>query len=142
MQAIKATINKKDLNPRANGQVERYVATVSNLLASEQKGENLKGWPNVLNKVQLAINCTVQKYTGFSPIHLLTGIDVGVSPVQYLIRSLPQLDDEIDLAKDRLPYERLRNNAIEQKKRFDRLRVNTRVYKVGDLVFVQQQNPR
>ena len=50
--------------PRANGQVERYVSTVLNLIRTEIKDKT--EWPNNLTKLQHSFNTTVPKTTDFS----------------------------------------------------------------------------
>jgi hypothetical protein len=79
--------------PRANGQVERYVATVITLLAVEI--QKVSEWTSVVPKVQLTLNSTVQKTTGFTPLHLLIGADTNVPQVQSLvkIREIARLSD-------------------------------------------------
>ncbi|KAH0811885.1 hypothetical protein GEV33_010906 [Tenebrio molitor] len=129
--------------PRANGQVERYsyVATVITLLAVEI--QKVSEWTSVVPKVQLTLNSTVQKTTGFTPLHLLIGADTNVPQVQSLVDSVPQNVIKIDLRQDRdLAYERLRVNARTQKERFDKARRDNKTFAVGTFVFLQQQNPR
>ncbi|XP_076660006.1 uncharacterized protein LOC143363281 [Halictus rubicundus] len=59
--------------PRANGQAERYVSTIVNLLTAElSRGTE---WPSKLSKIQLSLNTTIQKSTGFSPTRLLFGVE-------------------------------------------------------------------
>jgi hypothetical protein len=124
--------------PRSNGQVERYVATVITLLAVEI--QKVSEWTSVVSKVQLTLNSTVQKTTGFTPLHLLIGADTNVPQVQSLVDSVPQNVIKIDLRQDRdLAYERLRINARTQKERFDKARRDNKTFAVGTFVFLQQQ---
>lgn len=66
--------------PRGNGQVERYVSTITNMLSTTCI--DASDWPSVLSKVQLSLNTTVQKSTGFSPMRLLIGKNANVPTVQ------------------------------------------------------------
>lgn len=51
---------------RANGQVERYMRTIMNLLRIETR---LRAeWPSVLWKIELVLNTTIQKTTNTSPL--------------------------------------------------------------------------
>ena len=48
--------------PRGNGQVEKYVKTVLNLLRT--KIGNKAEWPLTITKIQTTLNTTIQKTTG------------------------------------------------------------------------------
>lgn len=131
--------------PRGNGQVERYVSTVTNLLNTACNNDS-SDWPNELWRVQQSINTTTQKSTGFSPLRLLIGIDANIPPIQALLDDV--LDGNppvppINIQADReLAYERLIQVAEKFKKRFDSTRRNNVVFAVGDLVYVSQEHRR
>lgn len=126
---------------RANGQAERYVSTVLNMLTCEVLQG--KGWSSVLAKMQLVLNTTVQKSTGFRPLELLTGMRTQVAEVTLLGENLPESDEPIDVVKLRETVEeRLRFNALRQSARFDRMRRNNSNYEVGDIVYMQEQRTR
>lgn len=129
--------------PRANGQVERYVSTVINMLNATCNGS--PDWPNGLWKVQQTINTTTQKSTGFSPLHLLIGVDANIPCVQTRLNDV--LDDhseaDIDLRADReLAKQRLTLMEDKFKRRFDRVRRDNKNYQLGDTVFVNQEHRR
>ncbi|CAK9806275.1 Retrovirus-related Pol polyprotein from transposon 297 [Anthophora plagiata] len=126
--------------PRANGQAERYVATVTNLLSIETK----KGteWPNKLAKLMLSLNTTLQKSTGFSPSRLLFGLETGPGNVMRAEEHLPA-NDRIDVAHDRsVAGKRLEENAVSQEARFNRMRINNIEYKEGDAIFLKPAGNR
>ncbi|XP_015435727.1 PREDICTED: uncharacterized protein LOC107191251 [Dufourea novaeangliae] len=127
--------------PRANGQAERYVATVTNLLTVEiKKGTE---WPNKLAKLMLTLNTTVQKTTGFSPSRLLFGLDQGPGTVVRIEEQLPPTGEEIDVMRDRdVAAKRLEENAVNQDARFNKTRRNNIEYKEGDTVFVKPGDNR
>lgn len=57
--------------PRANGQIERYNATI--LDASRTSSKTEKEWAKILGKIQFALNNSVNSTTGKSPNELLMG---------------------------------------------------------------------
>lgn len=126
---------------RANGQAERYVATVLNLLACEvSRGSE---WSSKIYKIQLSLNTTIQKSTGCTPIELLTGLRSEVPSIRQLNKGLPEIASDIDIQELRkTAEERLRNNALKTKRRFDRMRRNNMQIKEGDIVYVQCQRTR
>ena len=85
--------------PRGNGQVERYVKTVLNLLRTEidDKAE----WPQIITKIQTTLNMTIQKTTGFTLIYLLTGVEGNTPDIRKLTESIPTGDISQNLEKDR-----------------------------------------
>ncbi|XP_038221969.1 uncharacterized protein LOC119839641 [Zerene cesonia] len=129
--------------PRGNGQVERYVGTVINMLTTSLN--ELSEWPNVLWKVQQSLNTTVQKSTGFSPMRLLIGQEGNTPSIQARLSEV--IDDSIQPAINlemdrRLAQQRLKNVADKFKKRFDTTRRINKVFKVGDIVYVSQDHRR
>ncbi|CAG4988435.1 unnamed protein product [Colias eurytheme] len=77
--------------PRANGQIERLMRTIKDHLSAIAQTEN-RTWINKLGEVQLAINCTKSKATGYSPLELLIG-KISAPPA---INQLCVLDNYID----------------------------------------------
>lgn len=129
---------------RENGQVERYVSTVVNMLST--KCNNLSDWPNDLWKVQQSINTTVQKSTGFSPIRLLIGKNANIPTVQARLNEISSdhaNGPSFDIRADReLAHSRLIEVAQKFKERFDAVRRNKKYYRVGDIVYVYQDHRR
>lgn len=104
--------------PRGNGQVERYVGTVVNLLRTEV--DNKSDWPSIIHKIQTSLNTTVQKSTGFSPIYLLTGVDGNTPDINAITELIPK-DPPNNLLNDRnLAYERMRKQGNSAKDLFDK----------------------
>lgn len=129
--------------PRGNGQVERYVATVINMLTATIN--DTSEWPNTLWNVQQSLNTTIQKSTGFSPIRLLIGREGNIPSIQ---AHLDNLTDEstqpvIDVNADRdLARRRLTEVAIKFKDRFDTTKRNNKIFSIGDVVYVNQDHRR
>lgn len=120
--------------PRGNGQVERYVSTVLDLLRSEitDKSE----WTSAIFKVQTALNTSVQKTTGFSPLYLLTGQNDSNSDIRALTTSVFAIDDNSNLKNDRvLAHQRIKRKADLSKTLFDTSRKNDKNIVVGDFVY-------
>lgn len=127
--------------PRGNGQVERYVRTVVNMLNTTCNGSS--DWPSGLWKVQQSINTTVQKSTGFTPIRLLIGCNTNIPSIQSCLSDVDAVEPNIDVRADReLAYQRLRSEANNLKTRFDLKRRNSKNYEVGNTVFVNQDHRR
>lgn len=127
--------------PRGNGQVERYVATVIDMLNTACSGSS--DWPSGLWKVQQSINTTVQKSTGFTPIHLLVGCNANIPCIQAYLNDVPISEGNIDLRADReLAYQRLCQEANKFKTRFDIVRRDNKVFDIGNIVYVNQDHRR
>lgn len=118
---------------RANGQVERYVDTVANLLRTNL--ETNTDWTKYVSRVQLALNTTVNKTTGYSPLKVLTGITGRTPDVGALLRDLeiePQFDD-LEAIRS-LVSERTEENAKRMKVRFDANKCKPTKLKIGQKV--------
>ncbi|XP_066251424.1 uncharacterized protein, partial [Euwallacea similis] len=125
--------------PRGNGQVERYVGTVTNLLRAEIT--NKTEWPNVIQKLQNTLNTTAQKTTGFSPVYLLTGVEGSSPDVKTLTASISLKDVPNNLLSDReLAYERMKKQADLAKNLFDKKRRSNKVFVIGDYVYHPSDN--
>lgn len=130
--------------PRSNGQVERYVFTVTDMLNTMCNGQS--DWPNVLWKVQQSINTTIQKSTGFTPLRLLIGVDANIPAVQARLDDVLNENDRqrpINLEADRdKAKQRLIQVAAKFKERFDATRRNKINFNIGDVVYVSQDHRR
>lgn len=127
--------------PRGNGQVERYVSTVTDMLNTTCNG--VSDWPSELFKVQLSINTTVQKSTGFAPMRLLLGCEGNIPSIQACLNDVHASEPDINLNADRqLAYDRLSSEANKFKNRFDAVRRNNATFEIGNLVYVNQDHRR
>lgn len=93
---------------RANGQVERYMRTLMNLIRIETRIKT--EWPSTLWKIQLVLNTTMQKSTKMSPLQILIGIETSTPLIQSALT---------DLSKDLTP---VRNLTLDRKRLAERLR--------------------
>lgn len=127
--------------PRGNGQVERYVSTVIDMLNTSCNGSS--DWPNGLWKVQQSINTTIQKSTGFTPIRLLIGCNANIPCIQSRLNDVNAFEQNVDLRADReIAYQRLCVQANNFKTRFDKVRRNNKNFQIGDKVYVNQNHRR
>lgn len=127
--------------PRGNGQVERYVSTVIDMLNTSCNGS--PDWPSSLWKVQQTINTTVQKSTGFNPIRLLIGCNGNIPSIQARLDDVVVPEPTIDLRADReLAFERLTRESEKFKNRFDKVRRDNKNFVLGNVVYVNQDHRR
>ncbi|CAH0726167.1 unnamed protein product, partial [Brenthis ino] len=127
--------------PRGNGQVERYITTVIDMLNTTCNGSS--DWPSGLWKVQQSINTTIQKSTGFTPIRLLIGCNANIPCIQAHLNDVSVTECTMDVRADRqLAYQRLCELANKFKTRFDSVRRDNKTFEVGNIVYVNQDHRR
>lgn len=123
--------------PRANGQVERVMSVLTNMLTAIEITE--RSWQDAVADIQLAINSTINRVTKSSPLELMIG-KIGrplnlVIPTQAITGS-----QEVDLEKQRkLASTNMIASAIYDKKRFNKGKAKIKPFSVGDLVFIQNE---
>ncbi|CAK1552550.1 unnamed protein product [Leptosia nina] len=124
---------------RANGQVERVMATLKNGLTMIKNYET-PDWHTALESLQLALNCTIHRTTGTAPLTLLTRRRNCV-PAELL--NLVNLDNEsVDIvALERHVHKRVTELSAKDKLRFDKGRAKIHKFQRGDFVLVKN-NPR
>lgn len=125
---------------QANGQVERYIRTVLNMIRIETSNKNSL-WSDLLWKLQLVLNITKQKTTKSSALNLLIGTEATTPVIRSLIRDLavenanPNREAWREICRSRAG-ELLRRNQDQQDVRVNRHRESPKVFKLNDLVFV------
>lgn len=124
----------------ANGQAERYVRTVLNLIRVESYNKN-SAWSEALRKIQLVLNMTKQKTTQVSALYLLIGVNATTPIIRALIRdvavenSSPNHEAMREMGRNRAK-DLLDKNKDQQDRHVNRRRHPPRVYKLNDQVFV------
>lgn len=124
---------------RANGQVERVMATLKNALIMI-KNYDTPNWHTALESLQLAFNCTVHRTTGAAPLTLLTRRQNCVPPE---LLNLVNLDNStVDMeALERHVHRKITEQSAKDKERFDRGRAKIHNFQRGDFVLIKN-NPR
>ncbi|KAG7311517.1 hypothetical protein JYU34_002562 [Plutella xylostella] len=124
----------------ANGQVERYVRTVLNMIRIEANHKK-QSWSGTLWKLQLVLNITKQKTTQTSALNLLIGTDATTPVIRALVREVaiednsPNREALREISRDRA-RRLLRDNQEAQDSYANRHRRPPREFDVDDLVFV------
>jgi transposase InsO family protein len=121
---------------RANGQVERQMETLKAILTAIEI-ESEQNWQDSLGEVQLALNSTTHRVTGFSPAEILFGTSIRSLDLQKIRHILAEEEEE------NLPLSEIRRIAAEnilKTSQSDTLRKNVgkatiKPFRVGDFVF-------
>lgn len=124
----------------ANGQVERYVRTVLNMLriaVNHRKSE----WADEIWQLQLILNLTKQKTTQTSALNLLIGHESATPAIRALVRDV-SLNSDTDNRESRREMlrqrtaERLTRNQAQQDASVNKERHTPRIFHKNDMVFV------
>ncbi|CAK1552936.1 unnamed protein product, partial [Leptosia nina] len=121
---------------RANGQVERIMRTLKCLLTIVENDPN-KTWRDELPGVQLALNSTRSRVTGYSPTELMFGIQaqsLGISTLSTHAEPEPRLD--LDIIRHKAS-ENIKKAASSEEKRFNQGRAKVKPFNAGDFVFIK-----
>ena len=127
--------------PRANGQVERINATVTNVLAKLCIDEPTK-WYKHVEKVQRAMNSTFQRSIGRSPFELMTGVKMRDETEVGLVDLLNQeVVESYESDRGQMRHEakqQILKVQDENRRSFNRRRRPARSYAVGSLVAIKR----
>lgn len=116
--------------PRANGQVERQMRTLKDHLTAISLTQS-RVWVNKIGELQLALNCTKSKATGYSPLELLLG--KRCSPPA--IEQIALVNEDINKDEIRLDAKhRMVETAEKNKIRFDSKCAKIKPFLEGDFV--------
>lgn len=121
---------------RANGQVERVMRTLKNLLTIIENDVN-KVWRDELGEVQLALNSTRSRVTGFTPTELMFGVraqSLGMSQISTNIDTPSRAD--LDAIRNQASANILKA-ASSQEQLFNRGKAIVKPFEQGDYVFVK-----
>ena len=134
--------------PQCDGGAERLIRTVTSVIA--KIAEEQKEWGQYLPKVLLALRASSHETTGFSPSMLMFGRELRL-PIDAMRDDPPsgQPSDYPSFAKKqgeilqevrRRLEENLKTNLRHQKDIYDaRCKGNSRPYRVGDLVWLEEK---
>lgn len=120
---------------RANGQVERVMSTLKNMLTAVEVGNN-KSWQDALPEVQIALNSTINRVTKSSPLELLIG--KVARPLDLLTLDDDTINNNVNLAEVRLrAADAIKNSAVTEKQRFDKTKAKINRFKIDDFVLLE-----
>lgn len=119
---------------RANGQVERIMKVIKDNMSVVELN---KPWHTAIQELQLAINCSVSKSTGKSPMEMLFGKKCSPPSIKLI-----QIDDDEvtdDLNSMRLACkDRMDERSFKDKSRYDQGKAKIHPFKVGDFVLMRR----
>lgn len=127
---------------QSNGQVERYMRFVSNLLRVQ--ADCTVQWSSMVSRIQLVINSTVHKTTKRTPLQILFGCDNRLPEISRIIENAS--DDKLPLVTmerekwRQFVNRRLSENATAQDNYAKRnSSTSTKSYNVGDFVLISRE---
>ncbi|XP_013133947.1 PREDICTED: uncharacterized protein LOC106099826 [Papilio polytes] len=120
---------------RANGQVERVMSTLKNILTTVELDNN-KSWQTALPEVQLALNCTTNRTTKASPLELLIG--KVARPLQLMTCDTNETDVDLETIREQAAQS-IEASASMEKSRFDKNKAKVKNFNVGDYVLLENQ---
>lgn len=121
---------------RGNGQVERVMRTLKSLLTIIENDPN-KTWRDELPDVQLALNSTRSRVTGYTPTELMFGIkaqSLGMAKISPNSEPVPRLDLE---TIRRNAADNIAKTASSEIKQFNRGKAVVKPFSKGDYVFIK-----
>jgi len=137
-------------HPQGNGQCERFNRTMHDLLRSLPPDKK-KAWTNYLPELVYAYNCTPHSSTGYSPFHLLFGVE-PVLPIDVILqrdrtdahRKTTSVDDWLAAHRTKVLYawkkagERTQKETDQRKARHD-TKSSAPPLQRGDLVYLRKR---
>lgn len=121
---------------RANGQVERVMRTLKALLTIVECESDAR-WQDQLGDIQLALNSTRCRVTGYTPLELMFGTQ-GNSLELAKISINSDETDRLDLESARTNASRnIQRLSQSETLRFNKGKARIRPFSVGDFVFVK-----
>lgn len=127
--------------PRANGQVERLNSVIISLLTKLSEN-NPARWYKYVDRVQRAINSTVQRSTGYTPFHLLVGVKMR-NKEDVNLKELLEDEMKANFDADRNEFREDAKRQLlklqeENRRSFNRRRRPSMQYRIDDLVAVKR----
>ncbi|XP_045534538.1 uncharacterized protein LOC123721114 isoform X1 [Papilio machaon] len=122
----------------SNGQAERYVRTVLNLIRVESNNKK-STWSDAFCKIQIMLNITKQKTTQYSALYLLIGTNATTPIIHALVRdvamenSSPNREATREISRSNAKAA-LDKNRIGQDTRVNRQRHTPKKFQVNDQI--------
>lgn len=120
--------------PRGNGQVERVMRTLFNMLRATLNEKNEAKWTQVLPKIEQDYNSLVNKTTGVTPNELMWGKANRLQAVTTLLDTLPKESRPIDETQIR---SKIYASTEAMRQKFNEKRTISKPYYIGDIVVVE-----
>lgn len=121
---------------RANGQVERVMHTLKNLLTIVENETN-KVWRDELDEVQLALNSTRSRVTSFTPTELMFGIRAqSLGMFQIAANVCTPSRSDLDTIRNQATANIL-EAASSQEQLFNEGKSTIKRFKLGNYVFIK-----
>lgn len=121
---------------RGNGQVERIMRIIKSGLTVIKNTQKLH-WEKSLGTLQLAINCTISKTTGQTPIEMLTGKRGSVPPE--LLNIIDEENERVDPQSMRKAVlVRMTEQAEKDKIRYDKGKAKVKRFEKGEYVLLRE----
>lgn len=127
-------------SPQSNGQVERLNRIITPMLAKECESFTTSNWDKNLDKVEFAINNTVNRTTGFTPCTLLFGRDQKGKfcdkVKEFLDKNIVSEEDELCEVRKKAEGN-IEKEQAKNKEYYDRRHKNPTKYKIGNYVMIK-----
>jgi len=119
---------------RGNGQVERVMSPLKDMLTAVETSN--KSWQDSLEDVQLALNCSQNRSTKYSPLELLLG-KVG-RPAGLMTAGVNENVVDLEYARSSA-IRNMGQTAAYDKQRFDKTKTQPAKFSVGEFVLLQNE---
>lgn len=121
---------------RENGQVERIMRHIFNLLRSTLNSEKETEWATYLFQVEETINATVHSVTKVTPHQLMYGENPRLESTKIFFGELPIKTPGTAVNEDDI-WSRLNERNNERRQEFNKKRLAAKLFAVGNLVAVE-----
>ncbi|XP_052749153.1 uncharacterized protein LOC128200275 [Galleria mellonella] len=122
---------------RANGQVERVMQTLKNLLTVIENSTD-SVWRDEIGKIQLVLNTTRCRVTGYTPMELMFGINqqtLGISRISNENVSEVNRSNLVDMRQNAV--DNIKRLAVSDTERFNKTKAQVVPFAEGDFVFLK-----
>lgn len=123
--------------PRSNGQVERVMRTLFNMMRSVLTNEKESKWTTVLPQIEFVLNETISSATGYTPNALMFGKKERWPEEEAILEGVPKQPVENIAKIQEDAKNKLQEGRYAQETRHNKTRVKGPVFKKGDAVVVQ-----